>query len=198
MKRLNAPFLSELEHLLANEGGKRRVLRSKLRVGSVLVPLMRIGEADCILFQRRAENMRNHASQISFPGGMRDGEEGSKETALRETREEIGLDESRIQVLGPLSDVYSKKGDVITPWLGYIGDFESEAHVNAACLLNPDEVKEIYCMRIDEFLDPNFSEDDLLRHGNRTVSARRYTRHKDKVIWGLSALILEDALKLFV
>lgn len=55
-----------------------------------------------MLFTRRADGMRNHSGEISFPGGARDGSETPEQTALREAEEECGVSSSYIEVSGRL------------------------------------------------------------------------------------------------
>jgi 8-oxo-dGTP pyrophosphatase MutT (NUDIX family) len=74
---------------------------------AVLVPLVQRGDALRLLLTRRTDHLRDHAGQISFPGGRVEPEdEGPVATALRETEEEIGLHRRHIDVLGQLP-VYS-------------------------------------------------------------------------------------------
>jgi len=70
---------------------------------SVLVPLVKRPEGLSVLLTQRTAHLRDHAGQVSFPGGRAEPEDGSPErTALREAQEEIGLDEPFIDILGQL------------------------------------------------------------------------------------------------
>jgi len=60
---------------------------------------------------KRPDSMRTHAGQIAFPGGRRDPEDRDSEaTALREAHEEIGLEASRLTMLGPFDDLVTPSG----------------------------------------------------------------------------------------
>ena len=194
--KLTASFLK----VLSEEAAAMPVRRLKPkygRRGSVLVPLLNVDGVGHVLFQRRAANMRNHANQISFPGGIREaGDASGLETALRETEEEIGLPPHRVAVLGRLSQLYSKKGDVITPHVGFIGDYATAAELEAELALSPHEVREVFCLPLGDFQDPLYVEDDVLTHREHVIASKRYTRHPERVIWGLSAMILTDTLAL--
>jgi 8-oxo-dGTP pyrophosphatase MutT (NUDIX family) len=89
----------------------------------VLVPLFRDagGEPHAVLTRRRAD-LRRHAGEISFPGGRRDPEDADlRETALRETEEEIGLERTEVRVLGELPPVSTfVTGYLIHPFVGLI------------------------------------------------------------------------------
>lgn len=70
---------------------------------AVLVPLFRSGGQTTLVLTRRRSDLRRHAGEISFPGGRADPEDADlAATALREAREEIGLDPAQARLLGEL------------------------------------------------------------------------------------------------
>tara|TARA_Y100001970_G_scaffold251571_1_gene324586 strand:+ start:2864 stop:3577 length:714 start_codon:yes stop_codon:yes gene_type:complete len=102
-------------------------------------------EDAALILTRRSSKLKKHAGQWAFPGGRIDGVETPEETAIRETREEIGLSLSKRAVLGRLDDFVTRSGFLITPvvfWAGPQDSFE----------INPDEVESLHRIPIDEFL----------------------------------------------
>lgn len=82
---------------------------------AVLVPLVQREEL-MVLLTRRTDHLRDHAGQVSFPGGRVEPEDVDVvATALRETQEEIGLDARHVQVLGQLPTYTTGSGFVVTP-----------------------------------------------------------------------------------
>ncbi|MEY9875690.1 8-oxo-dGTP pyrophosphatase MutT (NUDIX family) [Streptacidiphilus sp. MAP12-33] len=84
------------------------------------------GEGPDLLLIERARRLRSHAGQPSFPGGALDPDDGDPagegriRAALREAREETGLDPAGVQVFGVLPDLYIPVSDfVVTPVLGW-------------------------------------------------------------------------------
>ncbi|MEE2761507.1 MAG: CoA pyrophosphatase, partial [Pseudomonadota bacterium] len=76
-----------------------------LKPAAVLVPLVARDNGLTVLLTRRTDHLNNHAGQISFPGGRVDStDRDALHTALRETKEEIGLDSAAIEVVGRLAD----------------------------------------------------------------------------------------------
>ena len=75
----------------------------ELRPASVLVPLVQRPEGLKVLLTRRTEHLRDHAGQISFPGGGAEAHDAdAAATALRETEEEIGLPRGAVDIIGRL------------------------------------------------------------------------------------------------
>jgi 8-oxo-dGTP pyrophosphatase MutT (NUDIX family) len=88
---------------------------------AVLIPLVDRGQELTVLLTQRASDLKNHAGQISFPGGRIEPEDaGPREAALREAQEEIGLDPSWVSVAGYLPDHIVISGFRVTPVVGFV------------------------------------------------------------------------------
>jgi 8-oxo-dGTP pyrophosphatase MutT (NUDIX family) len=83
---------------------------------SVLVPLVMRDDGLHVLLTMRTAHLRDHAGQISFPGGRVEHDDvDAVATALRETEEEVGLDRRHIEVIGALPSYATVTGFVVTP-----------------------------------------------------------------------------------
>jgi 8-oxo-dGTP pyrophosphatase MutT (NUDIX family) len=153
----------------------------------VLVPVTDNPDRPQIIFTLRSAKMKIHRGQVAFPGGRRDpGDRSLRETALRETHEEIGLPPGRVEVVAPLSQVMSRYGILVTPYVGVV----PESHPLSA---NPDEIESIFRTPIDFFLEDRRERTDALSFLNQTFYVPCY-RWQSYEIWGLSAVILVDFL----
>lgn len=85
----------------------------------LLLVVNRPGEPT-VLFTQRTAHLADHAGQISFPGGrVEAGDEGPVQTALREAREEVGVDPAGVEVLGQLPDYHTSTGYRVRPVVGW-------------------------------------------------------------------------------
>ena len=83
---------------------------------AVLVPLVQRASGLQVLLTQRTAHLRDHAGQVSFPGGRAEPEDGSPErTALREAQEEIGLDEHYVDLIGQLPVYRTVTAYEVTP-----------------------------------------------------------------------------------
>ncbi len=88
----------------------------RLRPAGVLVPLMMGADGARVVLTQRSSALKHHPGQIAFPGGKQDeGDADVTAAALREAREEIGLDPSNVEVLGYLPPHETVTGFAVTP-----------------------------------------------------------------------------------
>ena len=149
---------------------------------AVLVPVV-FGENPGILLTKRTAHLTAHAGQVSFPGGRIDPEDsGPEAAALREAREEIGLDPASVEVLGRMADHVTGTGYRITPVLGIVP-------AGLIYRLSAHEVDSIFELPISVVLDP-----DAPRLQRQHVDGRWREYwvwpHPDHYIWGATAAIL--------
>jgi 8-oxo-dGTP pyrophosphatase MutT (NUDIX family) len=151
---------------------------------AVLIPVI-AREKPTLLFTRRTEHLARHSGQISFPGGRReDGDLSAVETALRETREETGIDPALVSVAGFLPRYRTSTGFDIAPVVGVLAP-------SFALMPDAREVAEIFEVRLDFFLDP-----DNARQVSREMAGRARLVHvfepDGHYIWGITAALLVD------
>ncbi|WP_223670502.1 CoA pyrophosphatase [Kangiella shandongensis] len=156
---------------------------AKLRPSAVLVPLVERDNGLHLLLTQRADHLRHHAGQISFPGGsMDDTDDDLIHTALRETEEEVGILQQHIDVLGKLPLQPTTTGFLIQPVVGVIPhDME--------LALSEDEVSDAFEAPLDFVCDP-----DNQIHSYREFGGRNYSIYSIPYegwnIWGATASII--------
>jgi len=170
-----------------------RRLDGTLRGAAVLVPLVEREGGYGLVLTRRAADLRRQPGDIAFPGGMIDpGDPSELAAALREGREEIGLDPGGVLVLGQLDDRVTVQGFRLVPFVALIP--------SSVALRAGPEVDEIFEVPLRTLLHPDCETTEVQRGrklpGGTDVISRvvfRY-RYRDYVIWGLTARIIRDLL----
>ena len=113
----------EVRHGLRGDGDLNPGMSAggRLTAAAVLVPLVARPAGMTVLLTQRTDHLRDHAGQISFPGGRQEpGDSGPIETALRESEEEIGLARHHVEVIGHLDTYETGTGFRITPVVGLV------------------------------------------------------------------------------
>ncbi len=117
---------SPLDRLLAHaEGPVSPALRAQLeqpaRAAAVLLGLVDRPAGWTVLLTERAGHLRNHAGQVSLPGGrLADPREAPVDAALREAWEEVGLARDDVEVAGSLGAFLTGTGFRVTPVVGFV------------------------------------------------------------------------------
>jgi 8-oxo-dGTP pyrophosphatase MutT (NUDIX family) len=181
LRPLDDPFLDaswnqrELADLLPPE--RPRV------AAAVLVPLVRHADATRLLLTRRTDTLATHAGQIAFPGGrVEPADESAVAAALRETREEVGLDPSRVHPLGLLDPYDTITAFRVCPVVGF---------TEAPLELRPDptEVAEAFEAPLDFFLDPANLQRRRQHYAGREREYLVY-EYGQHFIWGATAAMI--------
>lgn len=161
-------------------------LPGQSRKASVLLLLYPGREGLHFVLTRRAQNPHDvHSGQISFPGGAREDGETPVATALRETREEIGVTEDAVEVLGELSCLYIPPSDfVVSPFVAYAG-----AHPVWRPGLS--EVVEVLEVNLAWLFDDTRKVIEEWHFDDRTLRVPWYNFYTHKV-WGATAIILSE------
>lgn len=178
LERLKASLLPEpLAAQFVEEDGAEQL---NLTPAAVLFPIVQREGTQTVLLTQRTAHLRDHAGQISFPGGRVEAEDLSPiHTALRETEEEIGLSRERIQVLGFLPEYRTGTGFRVTPVVALVlPPFDIQP--------DPFEVAEVFEVPLAFLLDPaNHQQHSVHYRG----ALRQYFAmpYGDYFIWGATA-----------
>ena len=170
-------------------GHQRLVMPPGPVPAAVLLPLFQKNGSWHILFTKRTAHLHHHKGEISFPGGVCQAEDPTpRETALRETWEEVGIPPDEVDVLGVLDDAYSIHNYLVTP---YVGIFPGN------CTLVPStaEIDRVIEIPVECLCGP-----EVFRCENRSWQGRTepvyFCSYKGEVVWGLTAAILKQFLEL--
>jgi 8-oxo-dGTP pyrophosphatase MutT (NUDIX family) len=159
------------------------------RAAGVLVLFYRKAGAINLLLIRRTEHVPTHKGQVAFPGGSGETvDRDLQETALREAREELGVDGSRVVPLGALRPFDTFVSNfVVSPFAGW--------------LLDPDPVFVAQPFEVEEVLEVPLEELRLKknRHRGRVPGFNvpfplPYYGVAGTVIWGATGGIVEELL----
>ncbi|MER9260003.1 CoA pyrophosphatase [Mesorhizobium sp. M0619] len=166
-----------------NPGHPRLTQLKALRDAAVLIPVVDHGRDATVLLTKRAEKLRSHSGQVAFPGGTIDPTDATPEAAaLRETFEEIGLGQDRIEIIGRMPDYVAGSGYRIAPVLAVV-------EPGFTLSLNSDEVDAAFEVPLSFLMDP----------ANHTRDSRMWNDlewffydmpYGGQRIWGVTAGIL--------
>lgn len=156
---------------------------------AVLIPLFKKNEEYHVLLTRRTHKVSHHKGQISFPGGRQDKGEDLLSTALREAKEEMGIAEKDVRLLGELDDICTVASDFcVSPFVGLIP-------YPYPFKMNRQEIEEILEVPLSVFLDEDKFREEF-RERNGEPLRVYFFQHEDHTIWGATARILKQLIDL--
>jgi 8-oxo-dGTP pyrophosphatase MutT (NUDIX family) len=150
-------------------------------LASVLIIIY--GKDPFVIMTKKAKTLKVHAGEIAFPGGKWcTKDKNLLETAIRETKEELGIVVSKDLVIGQLDSVITLNSKYrITPFIAILGTTPS--------LIANSEVESILHIPLISFLN-TMSEDTLPEHRSiKEMHAFTFEKHN---VWGASARMLKQ------
>jgi 8-oxo-dGTP pyrophosphatase MutT (NUDIX family) len=175
----------ENRHVIATDIIARRQAAGKVTRAAVLIPLLLKEGGLSVLLTQRTNHLRDHAGQISFPGGRMDPEDQTpNDTALRESHEEIGLDPKRVEIIGHLPEYLTVSGYSVTPVVGLV-------QPQAEYVLDAFEVADVFEVPLEFLLDP---ANHQVRLWESEQGGRRFYSmpYENRFIWGATAGMLRN------
>ena len=212
----------QLKTLKKNLPKKADILgRKNLLNSAVLIPLVKIEDEYYLLFQKRAAHIRQ-GGDICFPGGrFEDGVDKSfKQTALRETYEELGIKTKDIKIIGKLGSYVAPIGAIIEPFIGVV---KKKAYENMD--IDKNEVESTLLVPLKFFKDNEPLEYTLAHevqpykideNGNKEIffpvedlglpktyhkpwGNKRHKvwvyKYKEEIIWGITSVIINELIE---
>lgn len=182
------------------------------RYFSVLMPLVEKNGETHVLFEVRAQHMKTQPGEVCFPGGRIESGETSRECAVRETCEELGIRDDEIQVFCQLDTSRNAAGSTIYRFLGQI-EYETLQRVS----LSREEVDRIFLVPLSFFLENEPSvmtveigpigdyREQYRAHGlgnyewgatKTLVPFYHYPGYPDYPIWGLTGRMMQNFVRI--
>ena len=167
----------------------RQAFEKKLvpKESAVLILLYPKNEKWHLVFTQRHSYKGVHSGQVSFPGGKYEKYDPSIEsTALRETQEEIGINAEDVKIFGKLTNLYVPPSNFnIHPFVGYV-DYLPEFVPQVS------EVKEIIECSVENLLAKDIIKQKEITMANGLKIDTPYFNINGKVVWGATAMILNE------
>ena len=188
-ERLKKPLPGNEAHLTTRIKTKSEVTfpntQETARPAAVLILLFPFEDEIQFFLTKRTEDVEHHKGQISLPGGIRENDESLNETALRETKEEVGIDSTKIIISGSLTPLFIPvTGYIVHPFIGWCKEKPSTK-------IHDVEVNQLFSVSITELMDEKILQTEQWNIRGYDAIVPYYNFGKCKV-WGATAAILSE------
>jgi 8-oxo-dGTP pyrophosphatase MutT (NUDIX family) len=158
-------------------------IAATLKPAGVLIPVRQHDAGLAVLLTQRSADLKHHAGQVSFPGGrMEESDVDIEVTALRETREEIGIHEEQVSIIGYLETMPTVTGYAVTPVVGLV-DGAVQPNIDTT------EVEYVFEVPLEFLLEPENHRMVSREWQGLSVSMVEF-HYEGQRIWGATAQIL--------
>ena len=167
----------------------RELFSERMKKAAVLALFFNAHGDTGLILTRKAQGIGYHSDQISFPGGNVENKETTIEAALRETKEEIGIDKKFIEIIGRFhDDSVPISKFIVTPYAALL-------KTQPVFKLQASEVKEVFIVPFEFFLDDaNYTPQNVLIRGNElTVEGYDFN---GRIIWGLTCRFIRTLVEI--
>ena len=188
-ERLKKPLPGNKAHLTTRIKTKSEVTfpntQETARPAAVLILLFPFEDEIQFFLTKRTEDVEHHKGQISLPGGIRENNESLNETALRETKEEVGIDSTKIIISGSLTPFFIPvTGYIVHPFIGWCKE-------KPLTQVHDVEVNQLFSVSITELMDEKILQTEQWNIRGYDAIVPYYNFGKCKV-WGATAAILSE------
>ncbi|MFW9914644.1 MAG: NUDIX hydrolase [Candidatus Thorarchaeota archaeon] len=188
LKDFLGPLLSEYQPKILPAPGLKRA--------AVLVPICEFStdKQPVVVFTKRSESVGHHKGEMSFPGGVQKDGETLQETALRETREELGA--SPFEILGRVDDFITITDYIVAPFVGYVKDCPSWVPNKEVAKVIQVPLRELLKEEQWEMQRYYRGQEEIPVHFFYWPNSRTSDSEEKETIWGATAHILRNFLTL--
>ena len=156
---------------------------------AVLIPLSLQSDGLSVVLTRRSQHVAHHKGEMCFPGGVRESWDADvRDTALRETWEEVGIPPESVEVVGELEPVQTRTGFTIRPVVGCIP-------ASSPFRINPREIAEVVDVPFSALTSASNLREDAVWHKGALTRSCSYV-YQGRVIHGATARILHQLVTL--
>ncbi|MEY3805493.1 MAG: hypothetical protein RIR69_305 [Actinomycetota bacterium] len=161
------------------------------RSSAVLVPVVDTDSGPSFLLTKRADHLKNHRGEVSFPGGRVEESESIHAAALRETEEEVALASTHVRIVGELDPLTTfVSNSVIVPVVGVVSSLDG-------LCANPDEVAKILIVPISELVLSKTYHNEWWETPRGDLNIHFFDLD-DETIWGATARIIRQFIEVAV
>jgi 8-oxo-dGTP pyrophosphatase MutT (NUDIX family) len=165
-----------------------RIPAPDARTASVLILLFPQKGSVYTIFMQRPHYNGVHGGQISFPGGKQEPyDEDAVQTALREAKEETGINPEKLLILGTLTPLFIPVSNIlVTPAVGW-------TNKKPVFVLQKEEVVFLFDADLRRFYNPSIIKTKPFKIGHEILEVK-YFDYEGNMIWGATAMILNELL----
>jgi len=159
----------------------------KPRTGAVMALIYPVNNIPHILFIERPVYDGVHSGQIAFPGGQIEHSDASiLDAALRETKEEVGIEPNLISVAGPLTEVFVFASNfMVYPFVGVMDKIPS-------LILEKNEVASILEIPLYKLMTPDIIKEKPIKNALGFTLMAPYYDLDGKTLWGATAMMVSE------